>query len=156
MCLDSLLPNVPKSGRIVRLPGTVSCFPHFYLEQFHKAVMLDDRLGPPHMFITATANPNWQELEVPLDGANWEDRPELVVPSKCGCGSPKMMEGLCYFFRGRLWSKCIWHCNSYMHSCFAVTAQKSMVEILFISLFISALFRSALHFPSMVLLSFFG
>ena len=78
------LPNADASdiGVPVRsiLPASVVGSPRFYHTLFLNAMSLPRRYGKPDLFITMTANPNWDEIHEQLPpGALWQDHPDIVA-----------------------------------------------------------------------------
>lgn len=71
----------PKSlGKRIILPSSFTGGPRYMIENYHDAMAICRTYGNPHLFITITANPGWDEIKEHLqtygsDSAN--DRPDI-------------------------------------------------------------------------------
>jgi hypothetical protein len=62
------------------LPASVVGSPRFYHTLFLNAMALPRRFGKPDLFITMTANPNWDEIqqEIPQN-SHWQHHPDIIA-----------------------------------------------------------------------------
>ena len=62
------------------LPASVVGSPRFYHTLFLNSMALPRRFGKPDLFITMTANRNWDEINAVIPaGADWEHHPDIVA-----------------------------------------------------------------------------
>ena len=62
------------------LPASVVGSPRFYHTLFLNAMALPRRFGKPDLFITMTANPNWDEIQeqIPVN-SHWQHHPDIIA-----------------------------------------------------------------------------
>jgi len=62
------------------LPASVVGSPRFYHTLFLNAMSLPRRYGKPDLFITMTANPNWDEIQDQIpSNSHWQDHPDIIA-----------------------------------------------------------------------------
>jgi hypothetical protein len=62
------------------LPSSVVGSPRFYHTLFLNAMALPRRFGKPDLFITMTANPNWEEIHCQIpQHSDWQNHPDIVA-----------------------------------------------------------------------------
>ncbi|CAA7060907.1 unnamed protein product [Microthlaspi erraticum] len=69
-------------GTRVILPSSFTAGPQYMSEKYHDAIAICRWFGNPHLFITVTANPNWDEISEHLEkygGESANSRPDLEV-----------------------------------------------------------------------------
>ncbi|KNF01900.1 hypothetical protein PSTG_05017 [Puccinia striiformis f. sp. tritici PST-78] len=72
--------GLPTEGRPVVLPSTFIGSPRGMQQLYQDAMALVRKYGPPSLFITMTANPNWPEITKSIsEGGESIDNPTLVV-----------------------------------------------------------------------------
>ena len=72
--------DLANAGRRIILPPTIYGSPRFYSEAFQDSMCGVRKCGKPHLFATATCNPNWEEIVNELnDGETSADRPDLCA-----------------------------------------------------------------------------
>ena len=74
------LQDLGRMGKKVILPSTFTGGERYMHQQFLDSMALFQKFGRPHFFITATANPNWKEIQdaLKVDQSAF-DRPDLVA-----------------------------------------------------------------------------
>jgi Helitron helicase-like domain at N-terminus len=71
--------QAPVLGRRVVLPSSHTCSERFMHAAYQDAMAIAGRFRQPHLFITKTANPKWEEVQRELlPGQNAMDRPDLI------------------------------------------------------------------------------
>ena len=74
------LQDLDRMGKKVILPSTFTGGERYMHQQFLDSMALFQKFGRPHLFITATANPNWKEIQEALKvDQSAFDRPDLVA-----------------------------------------------------------------------------
>jgi hypothetical protein len=80
---DALAVDGPRDrplGRAMVLPATFTGSPRFMQKNYLDAMTIVTRLGRPDLFLTFTANPNWEEISRELlPGQTAADRPDIVA-----------------------------------------------------------------------------
>jgi hypothetical protein len=78
--INSLENQSPVGGRCVILPSSFIGSPRCMQQLYHDAMAICRKFGPPSLFITMTANPNWPEIlaEIPA-GEKACDHPTIVA-----------------------------------------------------------------------------
>jgi hypothetical protein len=62
------------------LPASVVGSPRFYHTLFLNAMSLPRRFGKPDLFITMTANPNWEDIQQQIPAnSHWMHHPDIVA-----------------------------------------------------------------------------
>ena len=62
------------------LPASVVGSPRFYHTLFLNAMALPRRFGKPDLFITMTANPNWDEIQQLIpQNSHWQNHPDIIA-----------------------------------------------------------------------------
>ncbi|KAJ4789090.1 hypothetical protein LUZ62_040336 [Rhynchospora pubera] len=66
-------------GKRIVLPASYVGGPRYMFQNYHDAIALCRRYGPPDLFITFTCNPQWQEVtRALLPGQRPDERPDIV------------------------------------------------------------------------------
>ena len=69
-----------KLEKKVILPSTFVSGDRFMHQNYQDAIGLIQRFGKPHLFITMTTNPDWDEIQQQLkEGETALDRPDIVA-----------------------------------------------------------------------------
>ena len=72
--------DMKNSGKKIILPPTITGSPRWYVDKFHDAMSIVEKIGKPHIFLTFTTNPKWPEIVKsinPLDSPY--DRPDILT-----------------------------------------------------------------------------
>lgn len=71
--------DLAQSGRRVILPSSFTGSPRNLHQRFLDVMAMTHQFGPPHLFITMTANPNWDEVQEALKpGQSPRDRADII------------------------------------------------------------------------------
>ena len=72
--------DIKKIGKKVILPSTFVSGDRYMHQNYQDAISLIQRFGKPHLFVTMTTNPDWDEIQEQLkEGETALDRPDIVA-----------------------------------------------------------------------------